>query len=89
MSDLSLLVVQEDMAALAVVLQEWLRTDYPLGPSAAELIVEAKTVLALRGACKRFSEYDATKWAWGDEGEGMRFYIAEAREEAKFSGLDF
>ena len=78
--------------ALAVVLQNYLGTNYPLGPSAAELIVEAKTVLAFRGTCKRLSEYDTTKWAWGDMEmgtEGMRFYIAEAREEAKFSGQDF
>ena len=60
----------------------------PCGPAdgvafrpAAELVTEAKTVLALKAACRRLSEHDASRWLWDEE--GIRFCIAEAREEAK------
>ena len=69
--------------ALSVVLRHFLQTCYPLGPSAAELLTEAKTVLALKATCRRLTEHDASAWLW-DEG-GIRFCIAEAREEAKFA----
>ena len=70
-------------SALSVVLQQFLRTEYPLGPSASDLITEAKTTLALKASCKRLSEHDAAKRLWGEE--GIRFCIAEAREEARFN----
>ena len=71
------------LPALSAVLQQFLRIEYPLGPSASDLIAEAKTTLALRASCKRLSEHDASKWLWGEE--GIRFCIAEAREEARFN----
>ena len=73
------------LPALSTVLQQFLRTEYPLGP-ASDLITEAKTTLALKASCKRLSEHDASRWLWGEEGgEGVRFCIAEAREEARFN----
>ena len=74
--------------ALSVVLQHFLQVDYPFGPSAAALLTEAKTVLALKATCKRLSAHDASGWLWGrDSGEGIRFCVAEAREEARFENL--
>ena len=73
--------------ALSVVLQQFLQTEYPLGPSASALLTEAKTVLALKGSCKRLSEHDTSGWLWGSE--GIRFCVAEAREEAKFNPEGF
>ena len=71
------------LPALSTALQQFLRTECPLGPSASDLLIEAKTTLALKASCKRLSEHDASRWLWGEEGgEGIRFYIAEAREEA-------
>ena len=77
------------LSALSVALQQFLQTNYPLGPSAAELLTEAKTVLALKATCRRLSEHDASAWLrGGPDGEGIRFYIAEAREEAKFANAE-
>ena len=74
------------LSALSAVLQQFLRTEYPLGPSASDLVTEAKTTLALKASCKRLSEHDASQWLWGGPGgEGIRFCIAEAREEARFN----
>lgn len=71
------------MDALSTVLQHFLQTEYPLGPSAAELLTEARAVLALKASCKRLQEQDAARWLW--DKEGIRFSIAEAREEARFA----
>ena len=81
--------IEQEAMALSVALRQFFLSNYPLGPSAAELLTEARTVLALKATCKRLSEHDASAWLWGrSEGEGVRFYIAEAREEAKFANAE-
>ena len=71
------------LPALDIVLQEWLQTKYPLGPSAAAFKSEAKTVFALKKTCRRLSQRDSSEWEMGDG--GVCFSYFEALEEAKYA----
>ena len=71
------------LQALDVVVQQWLQTEYPFGPSANAFKTEAKTVFALKKTCKRLNAHDSLEWEMGDC--GVCFSYAEALEEVKFT----
>ena len=70
------------LQALDVVVQRWLQTEYPFGPSAVAFKTEARTLFALKKTCKRLNAHDSTEWELGED--GVCFCYAEALEEAKF-----
>ena len=71
------------MQALDVVVQQWLQTECPFGPSANAFKTEAKTVFALKKTCERLIVHDSLQWELGEGGVLFSYY--EALEEAKYA----
>ena len=69
--------------ALDVVVQQWLQTEHPFGPSADAFKTEAKTAFALKKTCKRLIVHDSLQWELGEGGVLFSYY--EALEEAKYA----
>ena len=74
------------LPALEVILQHWLQTEYPFGPSAAAFKSEAQTVFALKKTCRRLSCHDSREWELGED--GVLFSYVEALEEARYADLE-
>ena len=68
---------------LDIVVQQWLQTECPFGPSADAFKTEAKTVFALKKTCRRLNANDPLEWDMQDGGVFFSYY--EALEEAKYA----
>ena len=71
------------LQALDVVVQRWLQTEYPFGPSAVAFKTEARTFFALKKTYRRLNAHDSLEWEMQDGGVLFSFY--EALEEARYA----